>query len=500
LIFGLLFLSIAAILDRATIPHRERQKAEGGRRQSGFLSKRKIVICICLTGVAAILLTNSCSGPTMRSEFRSYNTAYADALNHQMLLNLARLENGHPAYYLAIGSITNRFIDTATANAGSTGAFTSTDNSNPFHAPASKLTTIASFPSRIAQTVLGYSGGGAYTHTKNPDFQFIPINNEAVARQILDPVLPDVFLTLYNQGYPIDQLMRVMIERVETTLPGGEELTLINSPGSGAAAKSFARFLRACAILREMQRLGYLSLISAPKTESLGPISFDTPNNGGRTNPTAKEFAEAEKAGYELVQVDDPDPTKGKRWEIIKKRSTTIFVLKSPEAAADAIRGLSVDSRLQPMTAATEEAMRRIVALLVHGISLQTKAGEARAAPAHLVLRSFDRSMKAVASEQPAFEEFRQSEQSFSIVPDEEQQPILQMMWNDKSGPREPPLQTIHYSGKTYEITDPMLDPLNPRAHWNRDVFRLLVALNSQVTVDISKFQQQTIQLLPSAQ
>jgi hypothetical protein len=32
---------------------------------------------------------------------------------------------------------------------------------------------------------------------------------------------------------------------------------------------------------------------------------------------------------------------------------------------------------------------------------------------------------------------------------------------------------------------------------WNRDVFRLMVALSSQVTVDISKFQRQVLELSP---
>lgn len=437
----------------------------------------------------------------MRAEFRSYNAAYADALNEQMLLNLARLENGHPAYYLAIGSITNRFIDTAAATAGTTGQGTSTHNSHPYDVLGT-ATGFAQFPGRLFQTIFGYSGGAAYTHTKNPDFQFIPINNEAVARQILDPVLPDVFLTLYNQGYPIDQLMRVMIERVETTLPSGEELTLINSPGEEAlTAESYARFLRGCAILREMQRLGYLTLVSRPKTESLGPISFDTPSKGARTNPTAKEFAEAEKAGFELVQVDDPDPTKGKHWEITKKQSMTIFSLKNRDAAEDVINRLAADPKLQALPGNTEQAISNVVGLLVNGIALQTKAGEARAAQAHLVLRSFDRSMKAVATEQPAFEEFqREHRRAFELIPVDEQRPILRMMWNDKNGQLAPPVQTIHYSGKTYEITDPIVNPLDAGAHWNREVFRLLVALNSQVTVDISKFQQQTFQLLPAAQ
>ncbi len=106
--------------------------------------------------------------------------------------------------------------------------------------------------------------------------------------------------------------------------------------------------------------------------------------------------------------------------------------------------------------------------------------------------------MAAVATEQPAFDEFKNSRPEINIVPAAEQRPILRMIWPDKSGPLAPPLQTIHYSGKTYEISDPIMGPLDPAAHWNRDVFRLLIALNSQVTVDISKFQRQVLELLPT--
>ena len=100
--------------------------------------------------------------------------------------------------------------------------------------------------------------------------------------------------------------------------------------------------------------------------------------------------------------------------------------------------------------------------------------------------------------EQSAFEQFAETESAFAIVPKDDRQPILRMMWPDKSVPLEPPLKRIHYSGKTYEITDPVMNPLDAVVHWNRDVFRLLVALNSQVTVDISKFQRQVLEVLPT--
>ena len=60
--------------------------------------------------VVVSALVTSCSSPhvPLRGQFESYNVAYGDALNQQMLLNLARLQNGHPAYYLAIEALNNK--------------------------------------------------------------------------------------------------------------------------------------------------------------------------------------------------------------------------------------------------------------------------------------------------------------------------------------------------------------------------------------------------------
>src|SRR5207244_1101217 len=107
--------------------------------------------------------------------------------------------------------------------------------------------------------------------------------------------------------------MRIMIERAETG-----SLTLVNSPTTGTPL-SYAKFLRACAILREMQRQGYLILEVHTHYERLGAISF--PKGEDRRNPTSKEFADAAEKGFVLREEDD-------HWEIERKHSLTVFVLK----------------------------------------------------------------------------------------------------------------------------------------------------------------------------
>ncbi|HXR04473.1 MAG TPA: hypothetical protein VN836_07180 [Verrucomicrobiae bacterium] len=490
----------------------------------------------------------------MHAHFRDYNTAYADALNEQMLLNLARLENGHPAYYLAIGAIDDRLSVSGSAGVGNTGTFTD-----------SKTAPTGGAITRVFQSVFGYNASGTITRTINPEFQFIPLNNEAVAKQVLQPISTDVFFTLYQQGYPIDQLMRVLIERVETTLPNNQELVLVNSPTRGTP-ESYGKYLRACAILRELQQRGYLSLRAVTQPpENMGPVSFNAgsgakaggqPGAGGRNasqpenpeqgsggnsapgekgSPSLKDYADAQDKGWTLTQTNGT-------WQLGLRREMPIFVLntdvvavvQSPAVSNPAgnqivsegnrrlvqsgvnfslapaqlalvpaiVQSLTnanfnaTNSKSQEVIADDTMAVLTVIGLLNEGISVQTKVSGEAQARTRLVLRSFGRAMEAVASEQPAFDTLVLTNHQFrSVVPNSEQHPVIRIEWSHVKEPLQPPLRTIRYADRNYEITDPVADALDPNVSWNRDIFRLLVALNSQVTVDISKFQQQVFEL-----
>ena len=421
----------------------------------------------------------ACStGRVVHEQFRGVNMAYADSLNEQMLLNIARLDNGHPAYYLAIGTINNRYTFTSQTSAGTTVASTDsrtvTDSKSQTVSGGSIFTLIGKTVAAVGSTVLGGSFSQQLTGTATPDFQFIPLNNEQVAQQVLKPIPTDVFSALYLQDYPIDQLMRVLIERVETTLPGGKELVLINSPTRGTV-EDYPRFLRACAILRELQRTGNLLLETK--------VEFER----------GAGHAEGSASG---------EPERGARAN------------NGPAAAASIatptffLRASQTNTLLEQFASSRDfdlEAATNVVALLSQGITIKTEASNRGQGTTRLVLRSFDRAMEAVASEQNSYSFLLTNADFNSVVPAIERRPILETVWNSKVRQKmwttnetlrlEAPLVKVRYAGKNYQITDPMLQPLDPRAEWNRNVFRLLVALNSQVTVDISKFQRQVIQL-----
>ena len=50
------------------------------------------------------------------------------------------------------------------------------------------------------------------------------------------------------------------------------------------------------------------------------------------------------------------------------------------------------------------------------------------------------------------------------------------------------PVIQVNYRGKNYRIADAKSPGFAENQYWNRDVFRLINQLTSQVTVDISKF------------
>ncbi|MDB6139738.1 MAG: hypothetical protein JWO94_2810, partial [Verrucomicrobiaceae bacterium] len=322
--------------------------------------------------------------------------------------------------------------------------------------------------------VRGSSASGNLAASSSPDFQLIPLNNDMVAKQFLEPISTDVFFTLYQQGLPMDQLLRVLVERIETTLPDGENLTLVNSPTSGTP-KSYARFLRAGAILREMQRSGDLLMDTKRDVKVLGVVE--------KARITGKDImaAQDKKLSYQ----NNADGSAN----IVQEVQTPTFYLRPgtlPNVKTQLYAANVTDDHI---------AIDHVVEMLSRGIVIKNKADADHGSYSRLVLRSYSRAMEAAATEQDGFDALMHNAEFKSIVPVSEQRPILRTIWTGPQPKLREPLQVVHYAGQTYEVTDPVAPALDPAVRWNRDVFRLLVELGSQVSVDISKFQRQVLEL-----
>ncbi len=416
-----------------------------------------------LAGTA--LLLGACATKQLVPDFAEFSEAYAHDMNWQMLLNLARLDQGHPAYFMAIGEIRMARSESAGLNASGNGSNGSSKNIG------------ASVTRSLSNSVSGALGASA-SASSNPSFVFIPINSEEAARQLLAPISIDVFNTLYQQGWPADQLIRVLVERIEVEIPDGKQsrnIILVNSPSRGTE-ESFARFLRACEIVRELQKAGGLNLV---------PEDRFTPLAGGEiTTLTHREVMDA--ADKNRVWQKNPA---GTGWQLGTLRQTYRF-----QAKQDIVDKVTANLRLSsaPDYQASLANLKTVLAATV-GTNPADPSPKAPGARSVLILRSFRSVLEAVAAEQRAFDTLSANASFTASVPSHQLRPILRTDWTGRAEKLDHDTVALDYRDNTYRIADPLgiADPLDAR--WNRDVFRLLVQLSSQVTVDITKFQRQVL-------
>ena len=171
---------------------------------------------LLLLPILGLLLgTTGCAVRRVHADYIGFEKAYADTSNRELLLNLARLQNHDPTYFFKMGQITSSYR--MSASVGSTGSYTS-------------QSTIVNKSNSVGSVSPGVS------YESDPLFQFIPVSDETNAQLLLKSIPPETFYILYQQGWRVDQLLRVMVDRIEVTAPspdGGCQITTYrNAPPS----------------------------------------------------------------------------------------------------------------------------------------------------------------------------------------------------------------------------------------------------------------------------
>jgi hypothetical protein len=249
-------------------------------------------------------------------------------------------------------------------------------------------------------------------------------------------------------------------------------------------------FLRVCGELRELQRSGKLIIRNKKEVEYFGDQTFP--------NPSTKDLTSANADGYKWYKVSE------NAWMIGKEVNTVVFTVLPQDA-----------STLEATARNASKSERNLIELLKAGISISAaipSTDESENQEAYIVLRSFSTAMSSVATEENTFYDILERYPPTSptgILPDE-CRPVIELLWDKSRVPEEqrwkqllPPLLSVSFAGKSYKITDPEVDPQDGQmsqwadrtalATWNRDTFRLLVELQSEVGVDLSKYQNQII-------
>jgi hypothetical protein len=441
--------------------------SHGNQRKSNALQhgrRSKPYLLLFVAGFALLGLSG-CAAKRLRADYTGYESAFADTSNHEMLLNLARLNQHDPTYFFKMGQMATSYRLQA--------ALTGTGSYVP------QGTNLANA-----------TGGGtpSVIMEQDPSFTFIPVNDDATAQLLLKPIPAELFYALYQQGWRADQLFRLMVDRIEFRDPNTRVWQVIRNAPSAANAPDYTRFLRVSALAYELQKRGYLLL--------RGHKEFVPLAKGVQLKeaPAAKDILDAQAKN--LIWRPQPDG----QWELGQEDVTPRFEMNEP-SEAQVVQDMPELAR-GGIAGAT--ALSTMFAILHNGFTIEESYNanepveDTKAVSCHLVMRSLIGLMTAAAQEQDGFDELLANDPIIppteaaplhfkEVVPAVEQRPILRVTWKDEESVI-PPLVQLAYRDKRYMVTD-RSEPKSPEDFsWNRDVFRLISQLTAQVTVDISKF------------
>jgi hypothetical protein len=467
--------------------------------------RRKAYLLLFLVGILQLGLSG-CAAKRLKVDFTDFEKAYAETSNREVLLNLARLQNRDPTYFFKIGQITSAYKMAASLTGNGSYAVAS---SNPL--------------------LGGAAGGGApsATYENDPIFTFIPVNDETNAQLLLKPVPAETFYILYQQGWRVDQLVRLMVDRIELTRVTAQKCTVetirnvppMAYPKSDQASEadylrdpetlsSYATFLRTSAVVYWLQKHGYL-LLRGSNTF----VAFSV-NSGLDEAPKSQDVVSAAQKNAIWEQV-------GAKWFLGEKVFSPTFSLyplhSNGTSLVPDIDQLEAEILNDPAMKELKQgpALKVILRSLADGFAIEgstvhqdsCNSNSAKTGvTAHLVMRSLIGLMAAAAQEQDSYDALEHanptvansrylgSDQQLKIepkfldaVPAVERIPLLRLTGAPKDQETQPVIQ-IDYRGKIYRIADLKSAEVTDNQYWNRDVFRLINQLTSQVTVDISKF------------
>ncbi len=414
----------------------------------------------------ALLSLSGCAARRLRTDYAGYENAYAVSANREMLLNLARLNQHDPTFFFKLGQITTTY---------------------------KMLTALNGTGSKVVQGTIGTNiiGGGAtnLSFEKDPVFQFIPVNDDATAQLLLKPIPSELFYGLYQQGWRVDQLFRLMVDRIEFREPDGTWDVIRNVPAPDNTF-DYTRFLRISVLAYELQQRGYLLLRPHKEFVPLAKnLEYDRP-------PDAKDIIDARTKNF-VYQKNEKDG----KWLIGQEKVTAQFGLNRVNET-QIIRDMP-QLNLGGINGVT--ALKAMLTILQKGFTIQPTfssaepGGDEGTESAHLVMRSMIGVLTAAAQEQEGFDELLiknptvdQVNKFSDLVPLVERRPILRLIWSSEDKVIEPLVQ-LTYGTKQYMVTDSD-NAITPQDNsWNRDVFRLISQIAAQVTVDISKFPLPTI-------
>ena len=189
------------------------------------------------------------SPSTYQGSANGYNIALQKTADEQLLLNLVRLKYRDTPFFLEASSFTAQFDFNTNASIG--GVFPLTGGGTD------TLTT-----------------GAGVSFSERPTISFTPLQGEDFVSRLLNPVSFNTISLLYNSGWSIDSVGRMVVQRING---------IDNAPGASGptpkVAAVYADFNRLSALMFELQKTNMMQLGKASGGARDGmPVLFLPPS------------------------------------------------------------------------------------------------------------------------------------------------------------------------------------------------------------------------------
>lgn len=226
--------------------------------------------------LASALATSGCSqlaGKQLENDHAAFNTAVADAMDRQMLLNLVRLAHDEPTQWVSVTQ-----INTSTTYRAGFG-------------------TKASFQGLAFE---GASADAGFSYT--PTLTFVPRQGEQLANEMMAPIPVESLEHLVSAGYPMAWILFLACERLQDV----QSFDVNVRDGIVSAEPEFAR---AIILLSDLQRRGLisLSLVRTPVIWNWEPIPKESVSlasiMSARTDNSVLALRDDGK-GYDFVSIE----------------------------------------------------------------------------------------------------------------------------------------------------------------------------------------------------
>lgn len=236
------------------------------------LGKLSVLVVLLLTAALGSGCTTHSYQP-LATQAVNFNLTVEQAQNEMLLLNVIRAKDRLPMYLTAISSLNGNLSTSVEAGLG--GSYSAVKD-------AKKVITRGLTPS-IKGSV-----------ARNPNFTLAVLDGEKFTRGFLKPIDKRIVAYLWDQGWPPELLLYLLVQRVETKEGGGDLDVTRNYPPDRAQFEKFGRWVT------EFLAEGP-TLVTAKVSDDIGPPLV------GATAETLGDLVAAVKEGLVVTDVQDPN-------------------------------------------------------------------------------------------------------------------------------------------------------------------------------------------------